>query len=202
MDGSSALPPVAAGHTALAVGAWRVTPQPSLGNLSPYRIVTGLEPRSPFSITSSPIGLRPLPVGDYVRDMAQVYDSTLRFVRAIKVERLEERETHQARRGRTSKAQVGDFVLVLRPQFMGAKTRPGDVSKKLMHRVFDDVYQVHHLVSESAVILKKVSDGSLPTEFSNPINIERLIPAVTWYVSEPAGGAREMLELLQDDEAS
>ena len=81
----------------LAVWAWRVTPQPSLGNLSPYRIVTGLEPRSPFSITSSPIGLRPLPVGDYVRDMAEVYDSTLWFVRAIKAERLEERETHQAR---------------------------------------------------------------------------------------------------------
>ena len=164
--------------------------------------MTGLEPRTHFSITSSPIGLRALPVADYVRDMAEVYDSTPRFVRAIKTERLEEGEIHQARHGRTSQAQVGDFVLVLRPQFMGAKTRPGAVSKKLMHRVFDDVYQVHHLVSESSVILKKASDGGAPSDFSNPINIERLIPAVAWYVSEPAGGARKVLELLQDDEAT
>ena len=73
----------------LAVWAWRVTPQPSLGNLSPYRIVTRLEPRTPFSQTSSPVGLRPLPVVDYVRERADVFDSTIRFVKTLRAERVD-----------------------------------------------------------------------------------------------------------------
>ena len=139
----------------LAVWAWPVTPQRSLGNMSPYRIVTGLEPRTPFSIISNLLGLRAWPVKGYVREKAEVHDSKLRFVRALKSERLETREAVQARRGRTSSAQVGDFALVLRPQFLGVKTRPGEVSKKLIHRIFDDVYQVHYCTSDSSVIQKK-----------------------------------------------
>ena len=79
---------------------------------------------------------------------------------------------------------------------MGARTRPGDVSKKLMHRVYDDLFQVHHRISDSTVILKRAPDGSEPTEFTNPVNIERLIPAVTWYVAEPPGGAEKTVDVL------
>ena len=162
----------------------------------------GLEPRTPFSVSSSPVGLRPLPVGDYVKEMADVYESTLRFVRALRTEKVEKREMEVARRNRTSQAHVGDFMYVLRPQFLGAKVRPGEVSKKLMHRVYDDLYQVHHCLSDSSVILRRASDGAEPTDFKNPVNIERLIPAIPWYVAEPPGGAQKTVEVLQSDEAT
>ena len=95
-------------------GAWRVTPQPSLGNLSPYWIVLGLEPRTPFSFTSDPVGRLPLPVTDYVREMTEVYDATLRFVRDFKAERAEQRIDQVARRSQTTKISIGDFVLVVK----------------------------------------------------------------------------------------
>jgi len=41
---------------AYAVWAWRTTPQPSLGGLSPYRIITGMQPRAPFGSATAPLG--------------------------------------------------------------------------------------------------------------------------------------------------
>ena len=107
-----------------------------------------------------------------------------------------------ARRSQTTKLSVGDFVLVVKPQFLGQKTRPGDVSKKLMHRVYDNVYQIHHLVNSQTAVLYKASDGSEPTAFKNPINAERLIPAVTWQVAEAEGGSLKRLDILQPDEVT
>ena len=186
----------------LAVWAWRTTPQPSLGNLSPYRIVTGLEPRTPFSFSALPVGRRPIPATDYVEELAQVYESTHEYVRRFKQQRADEKESLVARRSRTSSVQVGDFVLILRPEFMGQKTRPGSVSKKLMHRVYDEVFQIHNKVSDSAVVVRTAATGADPTDFSNPVNMERLIPAVTWQVTEPAGTVLKRIEILQPDEVT
>ena len=134
--------------------------------------------------------------------MTEVYDSTLRFVRNFKTERTEQRMNSVARRSQTTKLEVGDFVLVVKPQFLGQKTRPGDVSKKLMHRVYDDIYQIHHLVNNQTAVLRKASDGSEPTAFKNPINAERLISAVTWQVAEAEGGSLKNLDTLQPDEVT
>ena len=38
---------------AMAVWAWRTTPQPSLGRSSPYRILLGLQPRTPFAFSEN-----------------------------------------------------------------------------------------------------------------------------------------------------
>ena len=124
---------------ALAVWGWRVTPQPSLGNLSPYRIITGLEPRSPFSFASAPLGRRPLGVEEYVENMVEVYESTMEFVRNFKREMRNEQDEEQARSAKTGSFEVGDFVLVVRPEFIDGSNRPGRISKKLLHRVFDTV---------------------------------------------------------------
>ena len=160
-----------------------------------------MEPRTPFSFATAPVGRRPLDVNDYVAEMVRVYESTHDFVRRFKQERVDVREGQVARRNRTTKANVGDFMLVVRPQFLGQKTCPGEVSKKLLHRTYDEVFQVANMVSDAAVVLKKL-DGTDPTDFSNPINLERCIPAHTWTVTEPEGGSLKLLDLLQDDEVT
>ena len=63
-------------------------------------------------------------------EMADVYKSTLRLLRALKAERVENREMTVAKRGRATQASVSDFTYVLRPQFMGKKLRPGEVSQE------------------------------------------------------------------------
>ena len=120
----------------------------------------------------------------------------------FKQQRSDEKDNQVARRSRTSSVHVGDFVLVLRPEFMGQKTRPGSVSKKLMHRVYDEVFQVHNKVGDSAVIVRAAATGVDPTDFSNPVNIECIIPAVTWQVKEPEGTVLKRVEILQPDETT
>lgn len=162
----------------LSAWAWRVTPQPSLGDLSPYPVVTGLGTRSPFSFVPALVGRPPLGMDDYVAEMVRVCKGTPGFVWRFKQERVDFHEGQLARRNRMTKTSVGDFMLGARPQFPRQKIRPGEVSKKLPHRTYDEVYQVAYMVSDAAVVLKKL-DGPEPTEFSNLVNLERCIPAHT-----------------------
>lgn len=76
------------------------------------------------------------------------------------------------------------------------------MSKKLLHRVYDDTSQVHHRISDNSYIVRRVEDGADPVEFSTPINLGRLIPAVTWQASEVGGSTVKRLELLQQDEVT
>ena len=107
-------------------------------SLSPYRTIAGMELRLPFSVGSGPVGPHPLAVADYVGDIADVYGANTRFVRALKAGPVENRELTLANPGRTSQAFVGDFIYVLRPQFLRAKVRPGEVSTQLVKRAYDD----------------------------------------------------------------
>lgn len=134
----------------LAVWAWRVTPMPSLGGWSPHRIVIGVEPRTPFSFASAPQGRRIIDAHEFAQDVAEVYESTIRYVGEFKAEQREEREDEQAHKARTTELEVGDFVLALRPEFIRSGKRPGAVSKKLLHKVFNEVYQVHHKLHGSS----------------------------------------------------
>lgn len=184
----------------LAVWAWRITPMPVLGGLSPYRVLLGLEPRSPFTYATAPQGRRLVDVNEYVKDMIEVHESTMKYVRDFKEKSRIDKEEKQARKSKTGELEVGDFVLVLRPEFMAGTHRPGPTSKKLMHRVYTDIYEVHHKLNQSAYILKNASTGEEPVVFQNPINIGRMIPTMTWQVSEPSGSRLKRLELLQEDE--
>lgn len=144
-----------------------------------------------------------MPVTEYVQDLAEVYASTIEYVRDFKKRQQEDRDTVQARRQRTGTFEVGDFVLVLRPEFMAVSMRPGPVSKKLMHRTYDDVYQIYHKINANAYVVRVATTGADPEpNFSNPINPSRLIPAVTWYVAEPEGEVQRRVEILQEDEAT
>lgn len=186
----------------LAVWAWRVTPMPSLGGHSPYRIILGVEPRTPFSFASAPRGRKILDASEFVQDVADVYESTLRYVKDYRAKQRDEREDEQAKKSRVSELLVGDFVLVLRPEFVGDGKRPGAVSKKLMHRVFNEVYQVHHKLHGAAYVLKDAATGAEPTSFKNPINIGRLVRACMWQVREPLSPQLKRIEILQDDETT
>ena len=46
------------------------------------------------------------------------------------------------------------------------------------------------------MILRRATEGGEPMEPTNPLKIERLVPAITWYVAEPPGGAQKELEIL------
>ncbi len=182
----------------LAVWSWRTTPQPSLGGLSPYRVILGLEPRTPFSFASAPVGRKKVDVEDFVRDMLDVHESTQRYVREFKREQKEMRNQSQARHSKSHEFEVGDFAFVLRSEFVVNK-RPGPISKKLLHRVHDDLYQIFHKLNQASYIAKKASSGEDPEGFSNPINLARRIPATSWFVAEPSGGAIKRLEICDED---
>ena len=110
----------------------------------------------------------------------------------------DEREAVQSR-SKVSDLNVGDFVLALRPEFLVDTHRPGPVRKKLLHRTHDVVYQVHHKLSSSSFIVRAAGTGAGPEGFSNPVNLSRLIRATTWFVREPEGESRKVMEALDDD---
>ena len=186
----------------LAVWAWRVTPMPTLGGRSPYRVVLGLEPRSPFTFAPAPQCRKLVDVNEYVKGMIEVHDSTVKFVKDFKERARDAKEDKQARKSKTGELEVGDFVLVLKPEFIGATHRLGPISKKLMHRVYNEVFQVHHKLSQSAYILKDAATGADPTTLQNLVNIGRMMQAMVWQVKEPVGSTLKRLELLQDDEVT
>ena len=52
---------------------------------------------------------------------------------------------------------VGDFVLVLRPEFIAAPGHtPGPISKTLLHRTYDTIYQVYHKLNDNSYIVRVV----------------------------------------------
>jgi hypothetical protein len=112
----------------------------------------------------------------------------------------EQREIGQSKSRKTAVLEVGDFVLVLRPEY--AADRPGVISKKLLHRTFDVVYQVHHKLNDQSYVLKSAGTQEEPVGFSNPVNLGRLIRAHTWTVREPEGASEKRLEVLQEDEVT
>lgn len=134
--------------------------------------------------------------------MAEVYASTIEYVRGFKRRQHENREAAQARKTKTGSFEVGDFVVVLRPEFMATSHRPGPVSKKLLYRTYDSVFQVYHKMSNNACVVKVACTGEDPVEFPNPINPSRLIAAVTCHVAEPVDRHQRRLEVLQEDEGT
>ena len=174
-----------------AVWAWRTTPQPSLGGYSPYRIVTGMQPRTPFAFSTNPVGRVRVDISDYVKDIVDVYERTVSFVRRFHEEYRTARETAQARSSRTGEFAVGDFVLVLRPEFLPQGRGHETVSKKLLYKVFDKIYQVSHKISSNTYILKDPNTAGDPVEFSTPMHLIRMIPASTWYISDTDGSSGE-----------
>lgn len=186
----------------LAVWGWRVTPQKSLGGRSPYRVVLGLEPRTPFGFSSTPVGRKPVGVREYVRDLAETYQNTIQYVRDFKADQQDQRIDVGARKGKPGQYEIGDFVLVLRPQFIQGFHRPGPVSKKLLHRVYDEVYQVYHKLNPATYILRRAGTGEEPVGLENPVNLTRVIPAVTWHVKGPVGAQQKAIDICQEDETT
>ena len=185
-----------------AVWGWRTTPQPSRGMTSPYRVIFEFNPRTPFALSSLPAGRRHVSAKTYADEIAEVYDQTVLFARSWQQEIKENRETQQKRMRRTSTLNVGDFVLVLRPEFITDTHRPGPISKELLHRTYDVVYQVHHKLNENSFIVKAAGTAADPIGFSNPVNIARLVRASTWHVKEPENVTEKRLEILQEDEVT
>ena len=54
------------------------------------------------------------------------------------------------------------FVLVLRPEYIADTHRPGPISKKLLHRTYDVVYQVCHKLNENSFIARAAGTGAAP----------------------------------------
>ena len=185
-----------------AIWGWRTTPQPSRGMMSPYRIVLGFNPRTPFSFSAAPAGRKHISAKNYADEIAEVYDQTVRFVRSWQQNVKEGRVVQQEKTRRTSMLSVGEFVLVLRPEFITDTHRPGAISKKLLHRTYDIVYQVYHKLNENSFIVKAAGTGEDPVGFANPVNINRLIRATTWQVKEPENVTEKRLEILQEDETT
>ena len=84
--------------------------------MSPYRIELGVNPRTPFSSPAQPVGRKHISARDYADGIAELYDQTVRFVRDWMGNVKDAREINQSRVRRASNLNVGDFVLVLRPE--------------------------------------------------------------------------------------
>ena len=65
------------------------------------------------------------------------------------------------------------------------------MSKKFLDKVFDKIYQVSHKISSNTYILKDPNTAGDPVEFANPMHLNRLIPASTWYISDTDGSSGE-----------
>ena len=173
-----------------AVWAWRTTPQPSLGGLSPYRIITGTEPRTPFSITTSPVGKAKISTNDWVNHIIEVHEQTNRFAKQYHTEQNSKRRDVASRRSGTGTFVVGDFVLVLRPDFLPhtkgvAASGRDHTSAKLLYRTFPEIYVVNHKLSDTSYVLKQHSSGAQPKGFENPVHLQRLIPVSLWETKTP-----------------
>ena len=149
-----------------------------------------------------PVGRRQLSVQDYADEIAEVYDQTVRFVQSWQQNVKEGRVVQQEKTRRTSVLNVGEFVLVLRPEYIADTHRPGPISKKLLHRTYDIVYQVYHKLNENSFIVRAAGTGADPVGFTNPVNIARLIRATTWQVKEPENITETRLGILQEDEVT
>ena len=90
---------------------------------------------------------------------------------------------------------------MLRPGYI-AEHRPSPISKKLLHRTFEVVYQIHHKLNDQSCILKSAGTQQDPVGFSKPVNLGRLIRASTWTVKEPEGASEKRLEVPQEDEST
>ena len=191
------------------VWAWRVTPQPALGGLSPYRITTSMQPRTPFSFTHGPVGKRVISPGTWVAQVMEQYEQTMRFVREFHRESRESKEKTQARSKRVGSFEVGDFVLVLRPDSiphvsgLGTQTSNATVSQKLLFRTFDGIYVVYQKSSETSFRVKHASTGAQPTDFENPVHLHRLLPVRLWETKDPnSESATRRLVIRQRDGAA
>ena len=85
---------------------------PSMGNLSPYSALLGMEPRTLFAFAPAPQGRRRITPEDYVTEMTEVYKTTLRYVRNYKRQTRENCDFELARSAQAKGYGVGDFVLV------------------------------------------------------------------------------------------
>ena len=121
---------------------------PSLGGCSPYRVVLGMEPRTPPTFASEPLGKKRISANDYVENMVDVFQITFGYVRNFKKEQRDAREFDQVRSAPPEFYDNGDCVLVLRPELMADIQRPGAISKKVLHRVYDTIYHIRHRMGD------------------------------------------------------
>ncbi len=174
---------------AYAVWAWRTTPQPSLGGLSPYRIITGMQPRTPFGSATAPLGRTRVTTNEWVKQVLEVFEQTTRYVRQFQDEQAAKRKSTQAKHSGTGTFEVGDFVLVLRPEALphvrGRTTQESYVSPKLTYRTYPDIYIVSHKLSNHTFAVKHSSTGEPPKLFENPVHLQRLIPVSVWNTKNP-----------------
>lgn len=182
-----------------AVWSWRETPQKSLGGLSPHRVVFGMQPRTPFSALM-PVGRRRVGLHRLVAEMSKVFEETASFVRQFALHQKDRREPVANRSGKNVSFEIGDFVLVLRPEFLKNVGWKQNVSKTFVFRAFEKAYQIVQRISETNYVLRDPMDGSEPEEFENPIHVERPIPTSVWTLREPFGEPLKVTELLEPDE--
>ena len=147
-----------------------------------------------------PVGRKHIPAKDYADETSDAYDQTVRFVRSWLFNVKEQPEIDQSKSRKTAVLDVGDFVLMLRPEY--AADRPGVISKKLLRLTFDVAYQIHHKLNEQSIVVRSAGTQEEPVGFSNPVNLGRLIRAHTWTVREPEGASEKRLEVLQEDEVT
>ena len=71
---------------------------------------------------------------------------------------------------------------------------------KLTHRTFNKIYQVAHLVSPTSYVLRDPNTGENPTEFKNPINLDRLIAVNLFHLNDfGENGTPRRIDVRQED---
>ena len=153
----------------------RTTAKTFNGNLTPYELVTGLQPRTPVDyLLSQPSALVQVPQTEYLRDLCNYLREIHKFVdeHHSRVREDEQRRSYRLL-GPGVELSIGDYVMVKRPPEAGT-------SQRLQSRHLDDVYQVVEKHGDGpdakTVTLSDLRGNRDSLGFSQPIAIDRLTP--------------------------
>ena len=139
-----------------------------LGGKCPLKVVTGLKPRYPATLTAGlPVTMRD--VNSYVKDLAEHVKTTQSIVRAAALAQME--RDAKAMGGRLScELEVGDAVLVKREP-----TARREGPTRFQDRTYPGIYVVKKKISPGTFHVEDLADKQRDLPFRQPLAAERLV---------------------------
>jgi hypothetical protein len=178
---------------AYAQWAWRTQPKDRLNGLTPYEVVTGLTPRTPFMNRLDDTHIVERSIPDYVKELQKQMTTVREIVSQMHSEVAEKQELKGAKyyTGDPLGFDEGDFVLFKGPQPQPTiMTDNGEMvqaqtSPRLLPRARVTPYQIHQKIGPGAYFLCDPATLSTSLPFKQPVNIENLVPLDLTPLSEP-----------------
>ena len=128
-----------------------MTPKKALGGLSPYTVVTGLQPRGPLANVLQDVNGETVSPDEYVKELLNEHKHLWKVVSDAQELRGEDNRRRAERRtGAGQQIAVGDHVLIRQEPEKLRRETGRDVSVRLLPRTGSTVYRCLLYTSDAA----------------------------------------------------